>query len=95
MKKSHLSTKSFIKTIFSNYLLELEKLENSLNSDFDKLVNEILLTKGKIIFSSVGKSFYISQKIASSMSSLGKPSIAIHATELLHGDLGFISKKIF
>lgn len=92
MKKSQGRYSSFVNELFNKYINELQILKQVINSDFDKLINEILSTEGKIIFSSIGKSFFISQKIASSMSSLGKPSIAIHATELLHGDLGFISK---
>jgi arabinose-5-phosphate isomerase len=46
---------------------------------------------GKLILCGVGKSGIIGQKIASTFSSLGLPSIFLHPTEALHGDLGRVS----
>jgi arabinose-5-phosphate isomerase len=82
----------FSQRIFKDYLKELSRLSQNLDYNYDFIVNKIISIKGKLVFSSVGKSLHISKKISSSLSSLGKPSIAIHATELLHGDLGFVSK---
>ena len=71
----------------------LKKLKKSLNKDFDKIVNSILKCKGKVIFSGVGKSGIISNKISSTLSSLGIPSFYVDAGSASHGDLGMITSN--
>ena len=51
------------------------------------------VTKGNLIFLGIGKSGKVSEKIAATLSSLGRPSFYINAAEASHGDLGAISKK--
>ena len=46
---------------------------------------------GDLIFSGVGKSGSIAQKISSTFCSLGRSSYFLHPVEALHGDLGRIS----
>jgi len=50
-------------------------------------------SSGRVIFSGVGKSGVIAQKIAATMASLGTASAFIHPTDALHGDLGNISHE--
>lgn len=69
----------------------LKKLKKNINKDFDKIVNCILKCKGKIIFSGVGKSGIISNKISSTLSSLGIPSFYVDAGSCSHGDMGMIT----
>tara|TARA_B100001121_G_scaffold266377_1_gene248967 strand:- start:568 stop:1539 length:972 start_codon:yes stop_codon:yes gene_type:complete len=71
----------------------LKKLKKSINSDFSKIVNSILKCKGKVIFSGVGKSGIISNKISSTLSSLGIPSFYVDAGSASHGDLGMITSN--
>ena len=72
----------------------LKKLSSSFNrsSQFSKAVNLMCKTKNKICVVGVGKSFLIGSRVASSMTSLGTPSVAFSANELSHGGLGFFSK---
>ena len=49
-------------------------------------------TKNKIVVVGVGKSFIISLKVASTLSSLGSPAVGFSANDLQHGGLGFLSK---
>jgi arabinose-5-phosphate isomerase len=46
---------------------------------------------GKIITCGVGKSSFIARKVAATFTSIGKPSVFLHVTEALHGDLGVCS----
>ncbi|MDR1438025.1 MAG: KpsF/GutQ family sugar-phosphate isomerase [Puniceicoccales bacterium] len=46
---------------------------------------------GKIIISGIGKSGFIAQKIAATLTSTGKQTVFLHPTEALHGDLGIYS----
>ncbi|WP_210256056.1 KpsF/GutQ family sugar-phosphate isomerase [Chelativorans sp. Marseille-P2723] len=48
--------------------------------------------KGTTIVSGVGKSGHIARKIASTLRSIGKPAIFLHATEASHGDLGVVGE---
>ena len=43
-----------------------------------------------LIVAGIGKSGHVARKIASTFSSIGKPSIFVHAAEASHGDLGVI-----
>ncbi len=55
-----------------------------------QLVEAILHTQGKVVFSGVGKSGLVAQKLAATCSSLGIPSFFLHPTDALHGDLGAV-----
>ncbi len=59
---------------------------------FDKAVEIILLCRGKLIVTGVGKSGLIGAKMAATFASTGTPSFFLHPTEALHGDLGMIGK---
>ena len=73
----------------------LKKLSASFNksSQFVKAVNLISKIKGKCLVIGVGKSFLISLKVSSTLSSLGTPSVAFSANDLQHGGLGAIQKN--
>ena len=72
----------------------LKKLSASFSnsSQFSKAVSLCSKTKNKIIVVGVGKSFIISLKVASTLSSLGSPAVGFSANDLQHGGLGFLSK---
>jgi arabinose-5-phosphate isomerase len=73
----------------------LKKFSSSFNSSsqFSKAVNLISKIKGKCLVVGVGKSYLIGLKIASTLSSLGTPSVALAANDLQHGGLGVIQKN--
>ena len=73
----------------------LKKLSASFNrsSQFSRVVNLISKTKGKCLVVGVGKSYIVGLKVASTLSSLGTPSIAFSANDLQHGGLGAIQKN--
>jgi len=62
------------------------------SSQFTKAVNLCSKTKNKIVVVGVGKSFIISLKVASTLSSLNAPAVGFSANDLQHGGLGFLSK---
>ena len=71
----------------------IKKLSTVIDDNFSKILIKLSKVKGKIIFTGVGKSAHIAQKISSTMSSTGTPSQFYHSTEMSHGDLGAISKN--
>ena len=91
MRKNNL--KKIAKNVIDLEILALRKLKNSINNNFNKVVNLIVNCQSKIIFCGVGKSFIIASKISSTLSSVGSPSFAISASQCTHGDLGSITKK--
>src|SRR3546814_5363926 len=47
-------------------------------------------SSGPLIVAGIGKSGHIAKKIASTFSSIGKPSVFVHAAEASHGDFGLV-----
>ncbi len=68
----------------------ITKLLNYINDDFVKSVEIIFQSKGRLIVTGIGKSAIIAQKIVATMNSTGTPSMFLHASEAIHGDLGMV-----
>ena len=68
----------------------ISKLADLLTDDFLKAVEIIFNTKGRLVVTGIGKSAIIAQKIVASMNSTGTPSLFLHASEAIHGDLGMV-----
>ncbi len=84
--------KKIAKEVINTEIVSLNRLKNSLDSNFKKVVEKILeCKKGKIILSGVGKSGIIAKKISSTLASVGTPSFFVDASSCSHGDLGQIS----
>ena len=58
-----------------------------INDDFANIVHHIDKCQ-HLVITGMGKSGIIGKKIASTFSSLGLPTLFIHAAEASHGDLG-------
>lgn len=70
----------------------LLKMQNFLNEDFNKTIEIILKSKGRVVITGIGKSAIIAQKIVATFNSTGTPSLFMHAADAIHGDLGMIQK---
>ena len=68
----------------------IAKLTDLLTDDFLKAVEIIYNSKGRLVVTGIGKSAIIAQKIVASMNSTGTPSLFLHASEAIHGDLGMV-----
>lgn len=64
-----------------------------LDQNFVSAVDAILLCKGRLVVSGVGKSGHIARKTAATFASTGTPAFFVHAGEAGHGDLGMITEK--
>jgi arabinose-5-phosphate isomerase len=76
--------------------LEAEAINGLLlqiNNDFSEAVKAILNCSGRVIVGGIGKSGIIGQKISSTLSSTGTPSLFMHPSEAFHGDLGIVKKN--
>lgn len=64
-----------------------------LDDNFYKAVRLIKSCKGRVVIMGLGKSGLIGRKISATMSSVGIPSVFLHPSEGLHGDIGMIMKS--
>ena len=71
---------------------ELKRNAEILDGEFEKAVEVLYETKGKVVVTGVGKSGHVGAKIAATLASTGTPSFFMHPTEAMHGDLGMIGK---
>ncbi|SEA56132.1 KpsF/GutQ family sugar-phosphate isomerase [Psychroflexus halocasei] len=72
--------------------IAISSLVESINIDFEKAVDVIFNSSGRVVITGVGKSAIIAQKIVATLNSTGTPSIYMHAADAIHGDLGNIQK---
>jgi arabinose-5-phosphate isomerase len=61
-----------------------------IGDDFTAAVGLISKMQGRLVVSGIGKSAIIAQKIVATMNSTGTPSLFLHASEAIHGDLGMV-----
>lgn len=71
---------------------ELTRNAEILDGEFEKAVEVLYKTKGKVVVTGVGKSGHVGAKIAATLASTGTPGFFMHPTEAMHGDLGMIGK---
>ncbi|MDR2806847.1 MAG: KpsF/GutQ family sugar-phosphate isomerase [Puniceicoccales bacterium] len=67
-------------------------LRQTIKASLINALDILLSHRGHIIISGIGKSGYIAQKIAATLTSTGTRAIYLHPAEALHGDLGIYEK---
>ena len=89
MKKSD-GIFDIVSQIIENEANAIYSLKPLIDENFEKTIEMILENKGNLIFSGIGKSAIIAQKIAATMNSTGTTSVFMHAADAIHGDLGIV-----
>jgi arabinose-5-phosphate isomerase len=74
----------------ANAILQVRDL---IDSQFVDCVEHLLQLNGRVVFTGIGKSAIIAQKIVATLNSTGTPSIFMHAADAIHGDLGMIQSE--
>ncbi len=69
----------------------IRQLKESIDAKFEKAVNLLLGAKGRVVVSGMGKTGIIAQKFSATLASTGTPSLYLHLTEAVHGDLGRVT----
>ena len=82
---------------FAKEVLEIEanailRSKEGIGLEFEKAIDIIYSTKGRVIVTGMGKSGHIGKKMAATFSSTGTPSYYLHPAESTHGDSGIITK---
>ena len=70
----------------------ITKLTDFLDDNFSDATQAIYSSKGRLIVTGIGKSAIIAQKMVATFNSTGTPSMFLHASEAIHGDLGMVQK---
>jgi len=68
-------------------------LEGRLGRDFVRAVEMLLACEGQVVVTGIGKAGLVGQKISATLASTGTPSIFLHPSDALHGDLGRIRRR--
>jgi arabinose-5-phosphate isomerase len=68
----------------------VSQLEHRIGNEFAEAVRLVMSSKGRVIVTGVGKSGIIARKIVATLNSTGTPSVFLHPTDAVHGDLGIV-----
>lgn len=71
----------------------ISSLIKKLNSNFEKAVEIIYESKGRVVVTGMGKSGLVGKKIAATLASTGTPAFFLHPAEATHGDLGMVTER--
>ncbi len=67
------------------------QLIERIDENFNRAVDLIYGSRGRVIIAGIGKSGLIGRKIAATLNSTGTRAIFLHPVEAMHGDLGIVS----
>ena len=87
------NSNSIIRQVIDTQLDAINNLKNSIDKNFDDIIKYLSKIQGRIIVTGIGKSAIIGMKISSTLNSTGSPSIFMHGSDALHGDLGTITNE--
>ncbi|MCL5022969.1 MAG: KpsF/GutQ family sugar-phosphate isomerase, partial [Nitrospirae bacterium] len=83
------AAKKVLKTEAEAVLALTEKLD----SNFEKGIEIIFRSKGRVVVTGMGKSGLVGKKIAATLASTGTPAFFLHPAEAIHGDLGMVTSE--
>ena len=64
-----------------------------LDANFEKAVELIYRSEGRVVVTGMGKSGIVGKKIAATLASTGTPAFFLHPAEASHGDLGMVTAR--
>ena len=91
MKKIDLNKIS--KDVLDNYTSSVSYVEECIDENFEVIIDYISKIKGRVIITGIGKSAIIGMKISATLNSTGTPSVFLHGSDALHGDIGVATKN--
>jgi arabinose-5-phosphate isomerase len=89
----HSSVLDIAKKVLKTEAEAVHALIERLNSDFEKAVDILFASKGRVVVSGMGKSGLVGKKIAATLASTGTPAFFLHPAEASHGDLGMVTER--
>src|SRR5271157_1375023 len=79
------------KKVFTIEASAVAGLIGKLDGMFEKAVDIIFNSKGRVVVTGMGKSGLVGKKIAATLASTGTPAFFMHPAEAGHGDLGMVT----
>ena len=70
----------------------INRLIDRVDASFEKAVDMIISSRGRVVVTGMGKSGHIGNKIAATLASTGTPAMFLHPAEGIHGDLGMVMR---
>jgi arabinose-5-phosphate isomerase len=67
-----------------------DRLAGPMYAEFERAVELMFNSRGRVVVTGMGKSGLIARKIAATLNSTGSPALYLHPVEALHGDMGVI-----
>ena len=71
----------------------ISALAERINDDFVSACQLMLMCKGRVVVTGMGKSGHVAGKIAATLASTGTPAFYVHPGEASHGDVGMITTQ--
>lgn len=71
----------------------IKKLVDYIDDQFVAATKAVYNCTGRFVITGIGKSAIIAQKIVATLNSTGTPSVFLHASEAIHGDLGMVQAQ--
>lgn len=84
---------SIAKEVLQKEASAIQSVIERIDENFEKCVNAILGSGGRVVISGIGKSAIVGQKIVATLNSTGTPALFMHAADAIHGDLGMIQSN--
>jgi arabinose-5-phosphate isomerase len=92
MLKTKVDFRSSVIKVLEKEAQAILDLKEVIGESINDALNMILECKGRVVITGIGKSGIIGRKINATMASTGTPSLFLHPSEGLHGDLGMVTK---
>src|SRR5688572_19854639 len=70
----------------------LDALRTRLAGDFERAIEILLGSRGKVVVAGIGKAGLVGRKLAATLASTGTTAIFLHAAEASHGDAGTVAR---
>jgi arabinose-5-phosphate isomerase len=81
------------KDVLDNYTSSVSYVEECIDENFEVIIDYMSKINGRVIITGIGKSAIIGMKISATLNSTGTPSIFLHGSDALHGDIGVATKN--
>ncbi len=78
----------YARKVLADEAAAVARLAGGVDENFARAVDMIAACPGQVVITGVGKAGLIGRKISATLASTGTPSIFLHATDAVHGDLG-------
>ena len=79
------------KKVLQTEAAAIENAIEKIDKNFEKAVQILFKTTGRVVTTGMGKSGLIARKISATLTSTGTPSVFLHPSEAVHGDIGIIN----